>query len=72
MVVAKDTSYAKLLISMLEQSSSVAFADDLVEPMEELDSHFTTQLIKAVATIGAHNATKRAGGSHKGNATGKK
>lgn len=68
----KDPAYAKLVIPILEQSSSVAFADNLIELMDKLDSHFTTQLMKMVANLGAHNATKRAEGSNKGDAAGKK
>lgn len=45
----------------LEQWNDVAAADDLTEPMEKLDTHITTQLMKAVATLSAGNATKRAG-----------
>lgn len=45
----------------LEQRNELPTADDLVEPMEKLYSHMATQLMKAVATLGASNATKHAG-----------
>lgn len=58
---ARDPTYAKMVMSSLEQRNDVAAADDLTEAMEKLDSHMTTQLMKAVATLSASNATKRSG-----------
>ena len=37
-------------------------SDDLIEPIERLESHTATLLMKAVATLSASNATKRASG----------
>lgn len=71
-LAGRDNAYEKLVIPTLEQSTSVAFAENLAEPIEKLDSHFTMQLMKQVATLRARNATKRAGGRSKGDATGKK
>ena len=33
----------------------------MVEPLEKLEAHMTIQLMKAVATLSASTATKRAG-----------
>lgn len=61
-LVARDPTYAKLVMPSLEQRNDIPAADDLVEPLEKLDVHLSTQLMKAVATLNASNATKRAGG----------
>lgn len=50
---------AKLVFPSLERRNDVSAADDLEEPLERLDNHKTTQLMKAVATLSASNATKR-------------
>lgn len=68
----KGLAYGKSVITTLEQSYSVAIADNLMETMRNLDSHFTTKLMEAVAILGPQNATKPAGGSNKGYATGEK
>lgn len=60
-LAARDPTYAKLVMPSLEQRNDVVAADDLTGPMEKLDTHMTTQLMKAVATLSASNATKRAG-----------
>lgn len=60
-MVSRDPTYAKLIMPSLEQRNDVAAADDLSEPLEKLDSHMATQLMKAVANLSASNATKRAG-----------
>lgn len=62
-LVAKDPVRAKLILPALEQRNDVAAADDLTESLEKLDSHMATQLMKAVATLSASNATRRAGKS---------
>lgn len=66
-LAAKDPTYAKMIMPTLEQRNEVAPADDLTETMDKLDSHMTTQLMKAVATLSASNTTKKAG---KGGAAG--
>jgi len=66
-MVSKDPTYAKLIMPSLEKRNDVPAADDLVGPLEKLDTHMSTQLMKAVATLSASNATKRAG---KGGAAG--
>ena len=55
----RDPTYAKLGVPSLEQRNDVAADDDLTEAMEKPDTHMTTQLKKAVATLSASNATKR-------------
>ena len=60
-MAARDPTYAKMILPTLQQRNDVAAADDLTEAMEKLDSHMTTQLMKAVATLSASNATKRTG-----------
>lgn len=71
-LAAKDPAYGKFVIPTPEESSSVPFANKLVESMEKLDSLFTTQIMNAVAIPGAQNATMCAGSSNKGDAAGKK
>ena len=58
---ADDPTYAKMVMPTLEKQNGLAAADDLTEPMEKLDLAMSTQLMKAVATLSASNATKRAG-----------
>lgn len=50
-----------MVLPILEQRNDTTAADDIVEPLEKLDSHMATHLIRAVATLSASNATKRAG-----------
>jgi len=57
----RDPVHAKLVLPTLEQRNTVAASDDLVEPMDKLDALMATQLMKAVASLSASNATKRAG-----------
>lgn len=45
-------------------------ADDMLEIMEKMDSHYNTQLLKAVATLKAHNAGKKTGQGRGGAADG--
>ena len=59
-----------MVLPALERRGDVAAADDLDGPLGELESHMTAQLMKAVATLSASNATKRANG--KGGAAEKK
>ena len=66
---AKDPTYAKLVMPTLERRNEIAAADDLQESMNKLETHLSTQLMKAVATLSASNATKRAG---KGGVAGEK
>lgn len=60
-MAAEDPSYTKMILPGLERRGVVAAADDLEEPLETLESHMATQMMKAVATLSASNATKRAG-----------
>ena len=60
-MAARDPTYARMILPTLQQRNEVAAADDLTEAMDKLDSHMTTQLMKAVATLNASNATKRTG-----------
>lgn len=61
-LAAEDPTYAKMILPALENKGNVAAADNLDKPLGTLDSHMTTQLMKAVATLRASNATKRTGG----------
>lgn len=56
----RDPTHAKMMLSMLEKRNDQVALDDPVEPMEKMDSHMATQLMKAVATLSASNTTKRA------------
>ena len=66
-MVAREPTYAKMILPTIQQRNEVAAAEDLTEAMEKLDSNMTTQLLKAVATMRASNETKRTG---KGGPTG--
>ena len=60
-MTSRDPTYAKLVMPSLELHNDVTAADDLSKPLEKLDGHMATQLMKAVATLSASNAMKRAG-----------
>ena len=60
-MASRDTTYAKLVMPSLEQRNDVDAADDLYEPLEKLDVHVETQLMKTVATLRVSKATRRAG-----------
>lgn len=60
-LVAKNPVFAKMVLQSLEQWTEIPVAHDLVKPLEKLDMHITTQLMKAIATLSASNKTKRAG-----------
>lgn len=69
-MAADDPTYAKMVLPTLERRGDIVMADDLEKPLGELESHLATQLMKAVATLSASNATKRAknrGGAADGN-----
>lgn len=59
-MAARDPLDAKLVMQTLEQRIEFPPADDLEEALGKLDSHMETQLMKAVATLSASNATRRA------------
>lgn len=61
-LAAEDPVHAKMVLPALERRGEIAAADDLDGPIAQLESHMTTQLMKAVATLHASNATKRARG----------
>jgi len=61
-MAADDPTTAKMLLPALEHRQDLPAADNLVEDLEKLDSHMTTQLMKAVATLKTTTATKKAGG----------
>ena len=61
LMVARDPTYAKLVMPSLEQRNDLSAAEDLVEQMEKLEAHMSSQLMKAVANLSARNATGRAG-----------
>lgn len=60
-MASKDPMHAKLLLPRLERRGEVAMADDIDEVLEKVESHLSSQMFKAVATLKASNATKRAG-----------
>lgn len=64
-MAAKDRMYAKLVLPTLELRGETAMADDLDDPFTTLESHFSSQTFKAVATLKASNAKKRAGNAEK-------
>ena len=64
-MAAKDPMYAKLVLPSLERRGETAMADDLDDPLAKLESHLSSQMFKAVATLKASNATKRAGSTKK-------
>lgn len=45
-------------------------ADEMVELMDKLDNHFNTQLMKAIFTLRANKAWKKAGSGKAGLASG--
>lgn len=61
-MAAKDPVHAELVILSRQQRNEVAASDNLTEPLEKLDSHMSTQLMKAAATLDASNAKKRSKG----------
>lgn len=56
-MAAEDPTYAKMVLPTLDRKGDVVMADDLEKTMVELESHKSTQLIKAVAILSAINAT---------------
>lgn len=58
-MAAEDPSTAKMLLPGLERRQDMTAEDDIVEVMEKLDTHLTTQLIKEVATLKTSNAGKK-------------
>lgn len=52
---AKYPSSAKLFMPSLEKSNKVAAAADLQDTMNKLDSHLSTQLMKAVSNLSDSN-----------------
>ena len=60
-MAARDPTYAKMILPTPQQRNEVAAADDLTQAMDKLYSHMTSQLMKAVATLSASNATTRTG-----------
>lgn len=64
-MAAKDPAYDKLVISIIEQKNEIQAEDDLVEPLETLESHMSRQLMKRVATLSERTTTKKAGRSDK-------
>lgn len=58
-----DPVHAKLILPTLEHRTEMPASEDLDEPLEKMESHMSTQLMKAVATLAASNATKKAAGN---------
>ena len=60
-MTSRDPTYAKLVMPSFEQRNNFTAAHDLSEALEKLHGHIATQLMKAVTTLSASIATKRAG-----------
>ena len=60
-MASKNPMHAKLVLPSIERRGEVAMADDLDEVLATMESHLSSQMFKAVATLKASNATKRAG-----------
>lgn len=58
---AKDPLHARLVMPVLEGKNQVPASGDLYETLKTLEGHISTQLVKAVASLNATNATKRKG-----------
>lgn len=58
-ISAEYPTYAKMVLPSLEHRGDLVASNDLTEPLETLQSHMTTQLMKVVATINSSNTTKR-------------
>ena len=67
-MAARDPVHARLVMPSLERRQDIPAADDLVEPLSKLETHMNTQLMKAVATLAASNATKESGSGNRGGA----
>ena len=69
-MVSDDPVTAKMLLPALERRLDVPAADNMVEPIEKLDSHMMIQLMKVVATLKVSNeknkASRKKGGSADG------
>lgn len=61
-MAASDPVQEKAILPGLERRGVVPPADDLQEPLHQLETHMLTQLMKAVANHAALSATKRARG----------
>lgn len=59
-MAAIDPVHAKLVLPALKWLGEQPAADDLDDPLTKLEIHMATQLLNAVATLNAINATKRA------------
>lgn len=70
-IASKDPMYAKIVLPSLERRGDVIESDELDTPMSKLESHMTTQLMKAVDTLRASNAKNRAKGGSGGDAGGR-
>lgn len=62
-MAATDPVHAKLILPTLERRTEVPASDDLDDPMAKMEGLMSQQLMKAVATLSASNATKKASGS---------
>lgn len=60
-LAAKDSTYAKLVLPAVEKREDLAAAYILEKPMNYLETHMTTQLMKAVASLSGSDTDKKAG-----------
>lgn len=67
----EDSTNAKLVLLALEKSGRMAGADDLDEPLQRLETHMMSQVMKEVATLSESNANKRENSGKGGNPDGK-
>lgn len=63
-----DPTYAKMVLPALEHRGEIAAEDSLDKPLNDLESHMTTQLMKTVATLSASNTKNRGQGNRGGTA----
>lgn len=65
-MAAEHPVNAKLILPAFERSSEVPDPDGFDDPLEWMESHMMTQLMKAAATLSAINAAKRVPGGQEG------
>lgn len=58
-MASKDPVHVKMVLRSLEGRNDMAASEDLVEPLETLALHISTQWVNTVATLSVSNATKR-------------
>lgn len=59
-MAAKDPMYDEHVFPLLKRRGEIVMSNDLVEQMETLETHLSSQILEAVATLKASSATRRA------------